>query len=211
MKKLIFAATLLFVSVFAKAQEGDKTQKKCEFFAMLTLGLNYSGIGGESDSYSGGLFGGFFGIGTDFFCINAHFSVGGELAFSQQGSKYESSDYVPGGETINSKASVRLNYLVLPVTAKYKTDKGFMGEAGVQPGLLLSAKDKHDGESEDLKDYYNGFDMGVVLGAGYRAPKSKIGVSLRFVQGLTNINKDEGMYSVKDHNWNASLRFSYHL
>lgn len=85
-----------------------------------------------------------------------------------------------------------------------------MAEAGLQPGLLLSAKDKQNGSSTDAKEFYNGFDLGLVAGIGYQPPKSKWSFGLRFVPGLTNINK-ESTYSVKDRNWAASLRLSYSL
>lgn len=208
---LLIAFMSLSVAGFSQDDPGDeKMKKKCMLFLALSGGLNLSGISGESESFSGGLLGGNLGFDIPFLCLNEEISFHGGLGFSMQGSKYKSYDYEPGGGSSNSDASLRLNYLVIPVTARFKAKKGFMAEAGLQPGLLLSAKDKQNGSSTDAKEFYNGFDLGLVAGIGYQPPKSKWSFGLRFVPGLTNINK-ESTYSVKDRNWAASLRLSYSL
>jgi len=102
---------------------------------------------------------------------------------------------------------VRLNYLVAPVTATYETKSGFFGEAGLRPGLLLSAKDKHNGESTDIKSEYKGFDMSAVLGVGYQF-KNNLGVELHYFPGIVNINKTG---TLKDRNRTVSLGAYYRL
>lgn len=172
-------------------------------------GINFSGIGGESESYTGTLPGAFFGASVSLFSISNEMAVNAGLIYSQQGSKYKSYQYVPGGEGSTSNASVRLNYLALPVTVKYQTKKGFFGEAGLRPGLLLSAKDKHDGESDNIKSDYKSFDMSLVFGAGYQF-KNNIGVGVHYYPGIVNINKTN-TYALKDRNRNISLGVYYGL
>jgi Outer membrane protein beta-barrel domain len=214
MKKyiLLFGLLSLTASAFSQSdEEDDKKKKKCDDFFYLTAGLNGSGIGGASDSYTGVLLGLYLAAGLDILCLDEKIKFRTELAFSMQGSKYEGYSYEPGGGSTTNDNSVRLNYLALPVTAQYKTKKGLIGEAGFQPALLLSAKDKFRGGSANVRDDYNKFDLGLIVGAGYKPPKSKFGVGLRFVPGITNINNHDGPNRVKDHNWNLSLRLSYSL
>jgi hypothetical protein len=216
MNKFILSICFISLAISGMAQDedpiDDKKKKKCIIMLTLMGAANFSGIGGESESYDGGLAGANIGLEIPLFCMNNRISFHSGLNFSMQGSKYKSYQYEPGGGgSSNGDNSLRLNYLVMPVTARLTGKSGFQAEAGLQPGLLLSAKDKHNGNSTDAKDQYNGFDLGLVAGIGYKAPKSSWGFGLRFVPGLTNINKESGMYSVKDRNWAASLRLSYSL
>ena len=52
-----------------------------------------------------------------------------------------------------------------------------IGEIGLQPGVLLSAKDNYDGESYDYSDYTKTFDLGIPLGLVYNFPNN-FGVAL---------------------------------
>jgi hypothetical protein len=211
---LLFACMSMTVAGFAQGEgdpDDEKKKKKCIIMLTLMGAANYSGIGGESESYEGGLLGGNIGVDIPLLCLSDNFRLHGGLGFSMQGSKYKSYNYEPGGGGSSSNDnSLRLNYLVVPITARLTGKNGLQAEAGVQPGVLLSAKDKHNGNSTDAKEHYNGFDFGLVAGIGYKPPKSNWGFGLRFVPGLTNINK-ETTYNVKDHNWTASLRLAYTL
>jgi hypothetical protein len=215
MYKFILMIGLLAFSVTGFCQDEDpvdkKIDKKCDEIFGITIGPIASGIGGESDSYFGILLGLYFGIDLDLICFTENLRLSGSLAFSQMGSKYKENMYEPGGGGVTNESKLRLSYLTLPITARYKGDKGFAAEAGLQPGLLLSAKDKHANGTDDAKDLFNTFDMGVVLGAGYQPPGKKWGVGLRVVPGITNINKSESPYQVKDRNFSTSLRVSYRL
>jgi hypothetical protein len=97
------------------------------------------------------------------------------------------------------KGKVSLNYLNIPVLFNYHTNSGFYGEAGLQPGFLLRARDKIDGgESFDTKEYVNCFDLALPLGAGYHI-NDQISVGARATIGLTNLsNWGTGD---KDHNY----------
>jgi hypothetical protein len=215
MYKLILMMGLLAFSVAGFSQEGEpddkKIDKKCDDIFGFSFGPNGASIGGESDSYFGILLGLYFGVDIDLLCLSEKVRLSGGLGFSQLGSKYKEHMYEPGGGGVDNESKLRLNYLVVPLTARFRGNKGFAAEAGLQPGLLLSAKDKHANGTDDAKDLFNTFDMGIVLGAGYQPPGKKWGVGLRVVPGITNINKSDSPYQVKDKNFTTSLRVSYRL
>jgi hypothetical protein len=185
----------------AKADKKKKTGPGI----MLHGGFNFSGIGGESESYIGSLPGAYLGAGFNVIKISKAITLNASIAFSQEGSKYEAYQYIPGGEGATKENKVRLNYLRFPLLARLESKKGLYGEAGIRPGLLLSAKDKYDGQTDDLKDDYNKFDMGLSFSAGYRFGKHA-GAHIRFAPGITNINKKGGPNDAKkDRNRSISL------
>ncbi len=215
MKKLFFITTLLCYSTILCAQNSEdlnwKEKKLMEIFAVY-MGIDFSSISGESDSYKGSIPGIVIGFRVNALMITNEIGIKIVANYSQQGGKYEEEGYVePGQEPVYGGYSgkVKLSYLNTPIVGRYQSKGGFYGELGVQPGFLLSAKDKVDGNTTDLKDYVNKFDFGVVAGGGYEF-KNKLGVGLRVVPGLSNINKTQDGYAeVKDHNFVASLRATY--
>ena len=98
-----------------------------------------------------------------------------------------------------------LLYTYIPVMLKYQHASGFYGEAGLQPGLLLSAKDKYQGITDNYMDYMNRFDLSVPIVIGYRF-KNDINVNLRVIPGLNDITKDA---DAKDRNFVMGLGVSY--
>jgi hypothetical protein len=194
---MMLAVTILF------AQDDGDDQKKIKKTAPGILfhgGFNFSGINGESESYNKGLPGPY--AGFDFTLVeplkNLKLNFG--FFYSAEGSKYEFSEYVPGGMEVNSTGTVRLNYLRFPLVAHYGKEEGFYGRAGLRPGLLLTAKEKLPDETNDLKDNFNKFDMGLQISIGYQF-KNNFGVNMGYAPGVSNINKKTGMYeSVKDRN-----------
>jgi hypothetical protein len=82
---------------------------------------------------------------------------------------------------------------------------GFYAEAGVQPGFLLSAKDKYNGNTYDYKDTVNSFDFGIPVGIGYIF-KRRLGLNVRYIFGVYDTGKAE---NEKDHNHVWALRLFY--
>ena len=70
------------------------------------------------------------------------------------------------------------DYLNFPLTGRYMFGDNFYGEFGLQPGILLSAKDKYNGESYEWNEWVKTFDLGIPLGVGYDFPNN-FGVGLR--------------------------------
>lgn len=159
-------------------------------------GLNLANMSGDDDDSSikiGFHVGGMAEIG-----LTDKLAVQPELLYSGQGAKF------PNGK-------LALNYLALPVLVKYGLAENFSLEAGPQFGFLLSAKSKtdiddapgmvdafDDGEvtvyaaqtrTNDLKDNFKSFDLGVALGANYRL-NNAINLNARYIMGLSNTPKD---------------------
>lgn len=107
-------------------------------------------------------------------------SVQPELLYSSQGgkSKFDNGDMI------------RLNYLTLPIMAKYYLWKTLSIEAGPQLGILLSAEREEQGQVEDFKDITKATDLGMNLGLGFKL-ENGMNFGTRYYFG-SNINSDQG-------------------
>jgi len=85
--------------------------------------------------------------------------------------------------------SVRLNYVALPVMAKYFLSNSFSVDAGPQVGLLVTAKNG-TGSLADVKTDFFDRDFGVNFGFSY-AISNKVSTSLRYYLGLTDVSRVE--------------------
>lgn len=183
--------------------------------AAIIAGAGKSGIGGSDsgDSYEDPL-GGIIGVETTIYNFNENSTLKTGINVTFQGADYveDYSDeydygYDYGDNQISGK--VALTYLNLPLLCNYMWESGFYAEAGIQPGFLLSAKDKMDGGgSYDFKNYVKGFELGLPIGFGYNV-NEQLSVGVRGVWGLTN-NCDSGSGD-KDHNYIIMGLVSYNL
>jgi outer membrane immunogenic protein len=164
-------------------------------------GVNFSSIGGDSDSYSETLTGWQLGLMYCIYSTGGLFSCWVEPGYNAVGGKY-SDTY--GGYSLNG--SVNLGYIMIPIIARFQTQMGLFGDIGVQPQILVSAKDKYNGDTFDFKDEVNGFDYGIPVGVGYEH-KKKVGIGARYYFGLGNINKSST--DGKDHNKGFSIRLHF--
>jgi hypothetical protein len=168
------------------------------------LGLGLSTKTGKEPEYNF-TNGGQIGVEKQVTKLSEYVGLSAGAVYSMQGGKYESSAYVPGEDYSTTSRTSRLSYINFPVMARYqKQSTGFFAEVGVQPGVLISAKDK-GATTNDIKDDIKKFDVGIPVGVGYKF-KNKFGVGLRFTPGLLNVNKDD---QYKNRNMVASLRTSY--
>lgn len=201
---------LFFAGICSIIYAQDK-KKKTEKKLKVEVPCNMSKLPGSEPDYSPKID---FGVGVEIPILNFSKMLGLHLgaAYSRQGAKLKSEgySYTPGGGSGSSGSSTRttrLNYLNFPILVRYqKAQYGFFAEAGVQPGLLLSAKQKSS-TTTDIKDRTQKFDLGVPVGAGYQF-ENKIGVGVRVTPGLKNINKSD---AYKNRNMVSSLRLSYTL
>jgi len=106
--------------------------------------------------------------------IYEQFSFQSELLYSSQGSE---------GFLFNE--DVKLNYLNLPLMAKYYVINDFSIEAGAQVGWLLSAKTEENDETFDIAPVLNNLDTSLVFGLGYKIDNG-IHFGVRYNYGLTN-------------------------
>lgn len=102
-----------------------------------------------------------------------------EILFSAQGSKDKDDNY---------DYSIITNYVSIPVLVRYNINEMFSVHAGPQIGILMTAKEEFDGDSDDIKDDFKSTDIGLALG-GEADFTEKIGVGARYIFGLTNVLK----------------------
>lgn len=108
-----------------------------------------------------------------------------ELVYSSQGASYK---------TGNSKTTLNLGYINVPLMLQYMFDNGFRLEAGPQIGFLINAKAKNGSTSVDIKDNFKKVDVGIGAGIGYIST-SGFGVDARYNLGLSNINDNSTVKS----------------
>jgi opacity protein-like surface antigen len=180
MKKIILSAVAVMAFGFTNAQSAKFGVK---------AGLNISNLTGDVSNNSSKT-GIALGASVEF-KVSDKFAIQPELVYSVLGAKDNS---------INE--NLNLDYLTIPVVAKYYVADKFSLEAGPQIGFLLSAK----AGSTDVKSAVNSTDFGLNFGAGYDFTKN-LSAGVRYTAGLSNIAKDSG--SDKVHNSNFAIALGY--
>ncbi|MDR2221921.1 MAG: PorT family protein [Flavobacteriaceae bacterium] len=208
MKKIVLSVLAIGAFAFtANAQTPDiKLGAKAgvNFSNLSNLNSNEDGIEISSSMKTG------FHIGVlaEIF-INEKFSIQPELLYSTQGAKNKisESDY---GVAVNVNTFTKIDYINVPIMAKYYVIDGLSIQAGPQIGFLTSAKTKLDsfsisgtnanitdddikeayGLNDDLKKDTKSVDFGVNFGAGYELPMGLF-FDARYNLGLTKVNKGD--------------------
>jgi hypothetical protein len=197
MKKLVFitAVTVMSISI-GKAQEVRIGAKG---------GVNFSSFTGDDlgdvESRTGFHVGGLVEIP-----ISEKFSVQPEILYSSQGAKYDDAGN-EGGVDYSYNITRKLDYIQVPIIAKFYVAEGFALEAGPQVGFLTSSKDEFEGtlggvtvsgDNEDL-DNISSIDVSLGGGVSYRLPMG-VFFGARYNYGLTNINDGDNADDQKIHN-----------
>ena len=99
--------------------------------------------------------------------------------------------------------SVNTQVLNIPLLLHVFVAPGLSFEAGVQPGFLLSAKSKENGEKNDVKSLMKTFDLSIPIGISYEY--MNIQLDLRYNHGLTSL----GDFFDKGHNRSIVLTLGY--
>ena len=154
----------------------------------VKAGVNFASLTGDDaegmDGRTSMVFGGFAK-----FQVSEKFAFQPELLYSMQGATTSESFWI-GEDDVDVDVTVKLDYLNIPLMAKYYVTEGFSLQAGPQVGFLLSAKAKVEAggeeEEEDIKDDFKGLDFGLNFGAGYEL-ESGLGFDARYNLGLSNI------------------------
>ena len=140
-----------------------------------------------------------------------NFAIQPGLLFATQGYRMNTSES-DGSIKHESKSTLNVNYLQIPVNAQYKLDLGGMKlllQAGPYFGFAVSGKNKNkftfDGETEN-EDYkidfgtgpeeMNPLDFGLGLGAGMQFGNIQAGLGFNF--GLANLNNVD-KYTVRNY------------
>ena len=228
MKKLATLTIALFTvsGAFAQPKAGTFSLTPRVAFNMANLtgnayDANYksaiSSIIGSESSADGNIRAGF-AAGVDVnYQISKHIALSTGLFYSLQGSARNYSfkigslegisNYDVNGHRVGStpfelkdKSKLSLSYLQIPILANVYLFKGFAVKAGVQPGFLLSAKDKEDvtgitsttsngrHKTTDVKSNYKSFDFSVPVGVSYELSNGLM-IDARYEIGLTDVVK----------------------
>ena len=187
MKKIILITVLAVFCSMANAQ--DEPTKGSDIMFGLKAGMNFSMISGDDSDDFDGKFGIHAGIVAEFPLLD-QFSLQPELMYSSQGDK---GSFVEEG--LKMDAELKLDYLILPVMAKYYVGDGFSLEAGPQIGFTvnseLSVKAEGMSVTVDLKDLVKDIDFGFGFGLGYKL-ENGLNFSGRYYVGITNFIESEG-------------------
>ena len=163
MKKL-FTITMALVAFTISAQNVTFGAK---------AGLNFASmVGDDADGLDGR--------------TSIHLGVTAEIEMSDSFSIQPELLYSGQGYTADGDVTGKVDYINLPVMAKFYVADGFSVEAGPQIGFLASAKQDVDGESSDIKDLLKSTDFALNLGAGYKLD-SGLNFGLRYSMGLTDV------------------------
>jgi len=145
--------------------------------------------------------------------VGSMFSVQPEVLYSQYGDKYDTRI----GNNTYSYAN-HLDYITVPVMLQYNLIPNLYVEAGPEFGFMVSAKNKAKNEtnndviaeSGNYKDNFSTFNFGIGLGAGYYFTDN-IGITARYVAGLTDIAKDRpnGSDAIRNNVFQVGLAFKF--
>ncbi|MBB6501342.1 porin family protein [Pedobacter cryoconitis] len=167
MKKLLLVAGLLASVSLVKAQDIQLIPKAGLSFSKQAI----SNMDGEKTKV------GFTaGLGANFRIAKSAFSIQPELNYVSAGTKIK-----------NVSTSYNLNYLELPVLAKYSFGPVYVN-AGPSVGMALGGMKK-------MESFYQAsvqrFNFGIQMGGGVAIPvgKGSVLIDARYALGLTDVNK----------------------
>jgi hypothetical protein len=189
MKKTLIVFIAIGIGAFANAQ---KTKQDEGIKLGIKGGLNISNLMGDVED---------FGIRTSIHAglvaeiiVSDKFSIQPELLYSGQGATYTGS--LPGFRR------VKLDYITLPVLAKFPLANHLYLETGPQIGFLISAKNKTNESNEKIEDLKT-IDFGLNAGLNYEL-NNGVFFQARYNLGLTDI----GIAGDNNRASNAVIQFS---
>ena len=187
MKKLLLTAAAVFALTTVNAQDITFGVK---------AGINFANTNvSDSDENLDGITSFHFG-GVVEFSVSETFSIQPELLYSAQG-------------TSDSEFKLNLDYINLPIMAKYYVTEGLSLEAGPQIGFLIKAEAGTDDVSVDVKDDFKSIDFGFNFGTGYKL-ESGLNFAARYNLGLSDISDDnESNIKVKNSVFQLSVGYTF--
>lgn len=195
MKKFFSLVVVLMLSAlsFAQTETG-------RFFFAPKVGYNAASMTSKPDHYTSKL-----GLAVG---VEVGYQMTDQLAFtvdalySGQGMECEYDTYWDPIIPTHYENKVYLDYFNIPILANYYIVKGLAIKAGIQPGILVSAKSKEKGtfhnetEETDIKDNANSIDFSIPVGLSYEW--NNIILDARYNIGITNVNKSGKGFDNKD-------------
>lgn len=173
MKRMILAAFVLGTCTAAFAQQQLKFGPKA--------GVNFANLSGLDNTE---MKTGFHVGAVAEIKFNEKFSIQPEVVYSAQGAK---------GMLNNIEGKANLDYINIPILAKYYIVDGFSVEAGPQVGFLVKAEGKgtvnNVSVTTDVKDNFKSTDFGLGFGLAYDLPVGMF-VNARYNLGLSDIRNN---------------------
>lgn len=203
-KYILLSIAALFAVTISSAQEVRLGIKG---------GVNFSTLSGDNlgdiKSLTGFHIGGLVEIP-----LAEQFSIQPEVLYTAQGSKYSEKGQELG-VSYSYDFKQKLDYIQVPVMAKYYVIDGLSIEAGPQIAFLASSKLDYEGTlggisvsgDEDLDNVSN-IDFSIGAGASYRLPMG-VFFTARYNFGLSNVNDSSNSDNQKIHNRVAQLSVGY--
>lgn len=177
-------------------------------------GVNFASLGGDETEDLDGRTGFHLGVLAEI-PVTGNFAFQPEVLYSSVGAKSEMSE-VYMDLAYSSKEELTLDYISVPLMAKYTVFPGLSLQAGPQIGFLVKAEDKYEismnGENEsgteDIKDSMKDIEFALAAGLSYQLP---IGVffNARYTAGLSDIVDDDGDEDYSLHNNVFQLSVGY--
>lgn len=185
MKKIALLLMCVVISCSAFAQD-----KKFTFGPKVAVSLsNVWGVSGHDAiiGYKAGLFAEY--------RATSLIAIAPELMFSAQGTKWKED---------GDKATNHINYITLPIMAKFYVSKGLSVDFGPELGYAMF--NHLDGTKID-SDLYKKFNFGLGLGLSYNV--SRFVIDARYNLGLTKIYKTSADFESKAKNYDIEVGVGY--
>lgn len=182
MKKILMIAALMVATVSAKAQFEPGT-----FSLQPKVGFELTSISGDGSKFKPGFTAGLEGQ----YQINNWFGLSAGVHYAMGGCKIKDVD-----------SKFNMNYVNIPVMAKFYVTKGLSLNAGLQLGFMTSAKladvQLLGGKSDvDIKELCNKTDFSIPLSIAYEFTNG-LSFEARYNAGVTNVFKDDVVNAALD-------------
>ena len=162
-------AAMMVATIAAKAQFEPGT-----FTLQPKVGVTLATISSDNTKFKFGMAAGIEGQ----YQLNNWFGLSAAVMYSQQG--FKAKDFDLKGN---------LEYINIPVMAKFYVTKGLSLNVGLQPGFMTKAKAKRSGKNQDFKDECNKVDFSIPMSIAYEF-ENGLTFEARYTTGLTNVGKD---------------------
>ncbi|CAA7197652.1 porin family protein [Chryseobacterium potabilaquae] len=198
MKKLLFIGVLSLLAANGNAQETKFGAKAGYSFSAVKVNEAQDDLSARSTSNKSTFYVGAFVEHK----LSDKFGIQGELLYSPLGGKENVSESL-GEFNFSQKSEIKFGTLLIPVSAKYFISESFSVAAGVNFGIILSAKQKtevsgnfpegveveaEDGEF-DIKDNVKKLNLVPFVGVEY-ALENGLFFDARYNLGVSNLVKE---------------------
>lgn len=194
MKRIFLSVAALLAFTLCNAQDNKTTLSKDipSISFGVKGGLNIANVTNNDDGKS--LFSFHAGAYVKI-PVSVRFAIQPEVLYSAQGVKYDDFCY-------------HLNYINVPVMARFYASPKFSIEAGPQVGIMTTGKITDGDNSVDIKDLFNTTDFGFNLGFVYDV-NDKVSLGIRYYSGLTDLIEelDPGVENSKNSVFQFSLSY----